>query len=560
MSDDVEDPTTVWTPSLEGTVDASIAWQRVAVSAFDHHWNAPTGPVTGIAWLTSPALQVAASGTVSMTFHYRHAFEFAGGNFDGGVIEVSLDNGTTWSDVETVIGAATVYNGTITTLSDNPLGGRRAFVGESAGFPAMLAKTINFPATLLGKTVRVRFGAATDSFGNLTGWDLDDFSFAGLVNTPFPGYVDDANACAVVMSTAGTPQSATVGTPFAIALQVQLTRLGAPVVGAAVHFSAPAVGATGTFPGAAQFADVVTDASGFATAPAFTANGTAGAYTVFAQAGLGAATFSLTNAAAVNPARLDAISTRMDVLTGDNVAIGGFIIGGSTPKTVVVRGRGPSLAGAGVAGVLANPLLQIVRSSDQTVIATNDDWQDAANAADIVAAGFAPGDAHESAVMMTLDPGAYTAIVSGVGGTTGVAIVEIFEVDHPEVPIAGISTRGRVDAGDNVLIGGIIVQGAAPQTVVIRARGPSLAGAGVAGVLVNPTLILVRSSDNTVVATNDDWQSGPGAAAIQAAGLQPGDPAESAILITLDPGAYTAIVTGAGGTAGVAIVEVFTTQ
>ncbi len=215
---------------------------------------------------------------------------------------------------------------------------------------------------------------------------------------------------------------------------------------------------------------------------------------------------------------------------------------------------------AGVAGVLANPTLTLVRSSDQTVIATNDDWQDAANAADIVAAGFAPGDAHESAVMMTLDPGAYTAIVSGVGGTTGVAIVEIFEVDHPEVPIVGISTRGRVDAGDNVLIGGIIVQGAAPQTVVIRARGPSLAGAGVAGVLANPVLTLVRSSDNTVVATNDDWQSGPSAAAIQAAGLQPGDPAESAILITLDPGAYTAIVSGAGGAAGVAIVEVFTTQ
>ncbi len=258
-----------------------------------------------------------------------------------------------------------------------------------------------------------------------------------------------------------------------------------------------------------------------------------------------------------DPPRLGAISTRMDVLTGDDVMIGGFVIQGSTPKTVVIRGRGPSLAGAGVSGVLADPMLQLVRSSDHAIVATNDDWQGAPNAADVSASGFAPSDPKESAILVTLAPGAYTAIVSGVGNTSGVGLVEVFEVDHPENPLAGISTRGRVQTGDNVLIGGIIVQGSGPQTVVVRARGPSLAGSGVAGVLANPMLQIVRSSDHAVIATNDDWQSGPDAAQIQADGFAPGDSAESAIRITLDPGAYTAIVTGVGGTSGVAIVEVF---
>jgi hypothetical protein len=255
--------------------------------------------------------------------------------------------------------------------------------------------------------------------------------------------------------------------------------------------------------------------------------------------------------------RLGAISTRMDVLTGDNVMIGGFIIQGSTPKTVVIRGRGPSLAASGVSGVLADPMLQLVRSSDQTVIATNDDWQSAPNAADVASSGFAPSDPKESAILVTLAPGAYTAIVSGVGNTTGVALAEVFEVDHPENPLAAISTRGRVGTGDNVLIGGVIVQGNGPQTVVIRARGPSLASSGVSGVLANPMLQIVRSSDQAVIATNDDWQSGPDAAQIQADGFAPGDPSESAVRITLAPGAYTAIVSGVGGTSGVAIVEVF---
>ncbi len=251
--------------------------------------------------------------------------------------------------------------------------------------------------------------------------------------------------------------------------------------------------------------------------------------------------------------RLANIATRMQVLTGNDVLIGGFIIGGSQPKTVVVRARGPSLIPFGVANALSNPTMQLF--SGQTVIASNDDFGTAANLAALNASGFAPSNAFESAILATLAPGAYTAVVSGVGGLTGVGIIEVFEVDRPEAPLANISTRGQVLTGGDVMIGGFIIQGDAPQTVIIRARGPSLVPFGIANALMDPVLQLLNGQ--TLVETNDDWQAGPAAATIQAAGFAPGDPRESVIRITLPPGAYTAIVTGKNGTTGVGIVEVF---
>jgi len=251
--------------------------------------------------------------------------------------------------------------------------------------------------------------------------------------------------------------------------------------------------------------------------------------------------------------RLVNISTRMQVLTGNDVMIGGFIIGGSVPKTVVVRARGPSLIPFGIPNALANPRMDLY--SGQSIIATNDDWGSAANAAAVTASGFAPTNALESAVHITLVPGAYTAVVSGVGNATGVGIVEVFEVDQPAVPLANISTRGRVLTGNDVMIGGFIIQGDAPQTVVVRARGPSLVPFGITEPLGDPVLQLYAGQ--SVIAANDDWGTAANAAQIQASGFAPADPRESAILVTLPPGAYTAIVTGAGGGTGVAIVEVF---
>jgi hypothetical protein len=262
-----------------------------------------------------------------------------------------------------------------------------------------------------------------------------------------------------------------------------------------------------------------------------------------------ATTVTATFSSASNPPRVYGISTRARVLTGDNVMIAGVIIGGSTPKTVVVRARGPSL---GVAGGLNDPTLTLV-PADGSPSTTNDDWGNAANSAALAATGFQPAHAKEAAIMATLAPGAYTAIVSGVGNTTGVAIVEVYELDAPSVPVVGIATRSFVNTGDNVMIAGIIVQGSGPQTVVVRARGPSL---GVAGALANPTLTLVPA-DGSPSTTNDDWQSAANGAALAASGFAPSSPLESAILVTLNPGAYTAIVSGVGNTTGVAIVEVY---
>lgn len=245
------------------------------------------------------------------------------------------------------------------------------------------------------------------------------------------------------------------------------------------------------------------------------------------------------------------LSSRSQVLTGHNQMIAGFIIQGTTPKTVVVRGRGPSLGAAGVANPLANPMLTLY--SGGNAIASNDNWR-SHDEVGIQATGFPPGHDLEAAIRITLSPGAYTAIVAGVGGGTGVGLVEVFEVDHPENPFANISTRALVGTGEDVLIGGLIVQGNGPVTVVIRARGPSMSNQ-VANTLANPVLQLFSGS--TPVQSNDDWINGPDAAQIQAAGFAPSHSVESAILVTLQPGAYTAIVSGAGNTTGVGIVEVF---
>ncbi|MDD2919821.1 M6 family metalloprotease domain-containing protein [Rhodoferax sp.] len=249
---------------------------------------------------------------------------------------------------------------------------------------------------------------------------------------------------------------------------------------------------------------------------------------------------------------LSNISTRGRVQTGDSVMIGGFIIDGATAKTVLIRARGPSLSAYGVPGVLANPKVDLY--SGPTVIASNDNWGSATNAADITATGLAPTNSLESAILTTLSPGAYTAIVSGVGNTSGVGIVEVLEMDNPAAPLINISTRGQVQTGDNVMIGGFIIDGTGPRTVLIRARGPSLSAYNVPGVLADPMMGVY--SGPTVIASNDDWGTATNAADITATGLAPTNAMESAILTTLDPGAYTVIVRGFNNTTGVGIVEV----
>ncbi len=251
------------------------------------------------------------------------------------------------------------------------------------------------------------------------------------------------------------------------------------------------------------------------------------------------------------------ISTRARAETGENVLIGGFILGnGGGSKDVVVRVLGPSLGARGVAFPLLDPSLQLFDSSGG-LIASNDDWMSNANEQAIVDSGLAPTDPRESAILTALGPGNFTAVATGIDGTTNnIALVEVYDLDSVDPPqLLNISTRGSVDTGDGQMIAGLIIGGTATETVVVRGLGPSLS-TSIASPLPNPTLTIVDSA-GVVIAQNDDWQDDPGAASVQSVGLAPTSTLESAILLALQPGNYTAILSDLNGTAGVGLVEIY---
>jgi pectin methylesterase-like acyl-CoA thioesterase len=252
------------------------------------------------------------------------------------------------------------------------------------------------------------------------------------------------------------------------------------------------------------------------------------------------------------------ISTRLSLGSGHAVGIGGFIITGTEPKKVIVRAIGPSLGASGVATFLTDPVLEIHGGAADTLIATNDNWQDdPATAAELVAAGIAPGNDLESATVVTLLPGQYTAVIAGKDGATGTALVEVYDGDlTADSQLANISTLGFVGAGDDALIGGFVV-GTGLAEVVVRALGPSLAQFGVADLIADPTLEV--HDGNGSVTSDDDWQTGPNQDSIPAS-LQPLDARESALQTNLPPGHYTAVVRGKAGAVGVALVEAYNLQ
>lgn len=251
------------------------------------------------------------------------------------------------------------------------------------------------------------------------------------------------------------------------------------------------------------------------------------------------------------------ISTRMKVGTGPNVLIGGFIIVGPQPKTLILRAIGPSLAASGVANALVDPVLEL-HDGTGGVVAFNDDWRDAAQASQIQQSGVAPSDPAESAILVTLSPGSYTAIVSGHGDGQGNGLIEAYELDSNSTRLVNISTRGRVGTEDEAMIGGLIVLGDTPKKVIIRALGPSLGGGAgsMSGVLADPVLEL-RDGSGNLLAVNDDWANSSQAAEIVASTIPPVNDLEAAIVATFTAGNYTAVVRGLDNTAGVALVEVF---
>jgi hypothetical protein len=274
-----------------------------------------------------------------------------------------------------------------------------------------------------------------------------------------------------------------------------------------------------------------------------------GKKTVFAS-GLGFATWS-----AWEPARGHSVnlSTRMRVQTGENVLLGGFILTGTEPTTVVIRAIGPSLTSFGIADVLPDPVLELHDNSGGVI--TNDDAGDT-QAAELEANGMLPNNSLESAMIVTLQPGMYTSVVRDKNGGAGVGLVEVYDLNGAtHSKLVNLSTRGFVEEGGaDVMIGGFII-GADGETVLLRAIGPSLAQAGVMHPLPDPTLSLF-DSNGSLMSTNDDWESNQ-EVAIRATGLAPTNSLEAAILTTLTPGAYTAVVQGVGGLSGVALVELY---
>ena len=274
------------------------------------------------------------------------------------------------------------------------------------------------------------------------------------------------------------------------------------------------------------------------------------------------------------PTILANFSTRSFVLTGDNVMIGGFILQGTNSKRVIIRAMGPELTQYGVPNAMANPTLEL-HDSTGALIASNDNWQHTIiggiitsdQRGDIRNSGYAPGDGRESAIIAELPADNYTAIVRGVNNMTGVALVEVYDLGtSSNSTLVNISTRAFVQTGDNVMIGGFIVEGTEPKKVIVRAIGPELSAPpfNIPNALVNPTLEL-HDRTGALIASNDNWVSTiiggiittNQVAEIRGSGEAPSDGRESAIIADLPAGNYTAIVRGVNNTTGVGLVEVY---
>jgi uncharacterized delta-60 repeat protein len=262
-------------------------------------------------------------------------------------------------------------------------------------------------------------------------------------------------------------------------------------------------------------------------------------------------TVSPTPSPGSSPTMLANLSTRLRVSSGDDALIGGFIITGNEPKKVVLRAIGPSLD---LAARLQNPTLELF-DADQQVVAFNDNWNDAPNRQEIIDTGIAPANDLESVILITLAPGNYTAAVRDLNDVPGIGVVEVYDLNTAaDSTLANIATRGVVGTGDEAMIGGFIIVGQTAQKVILRAIGPSLPVAG--QTLTDPTLEL-RNADGEIVRGDDDWRAGGQQAEIEAVGIPPSDDRESALIETLGPGSYTAVVRGVNEGTGIAVVEVY---
>jgi len=261
--------------------------------------------------------------------------------------------------------------------------------------------------------------------------------------------------------------------------------------------------------------------------------------------------------ASAQTGRLANLSTRASCKTGEAVLINEFVIQGTGTETLVMRGLGPSLANFGVPGALKDPTVFLFDARGRTLDANND-WMDNPDKDEIIATGLAPTDDRESAIVDTLRPGLYTFVEQGVHRTQGVAIPEIYDLLNGDLQLSAVGTRAFVSTGDNVLLGGFILTGSAPVSLLIRALGPSLANAGLSRVLADPQLELYDASGQLIF-SNDNWRDTQEAEII-ATGLAPTDDRESALVVTLNPGLYTNVLTGVSATTGIGFLQIYSLE
>ena len=445
------------------------------------------------------------------------------------------------------------------TLSNSTISGNQTGAGISGGFHGQGGGIYGGPMTISNSTITANRVPTTNDLGNqgsgiygyaslrstivagnfeMTGWS----DIAGTVQSDGYNLINDQRGADIRPNPGAGPDFygpanldplADNGGPT----QTHLPRSGSLAIDKGKNFSASSTDQRG--PGFARTVDQM-DAT-------------------YPNAGDGTDIGAVELAAPGTPVIARNISTRAKIETGDNVMIAGFIITGTLPKKVVIRGIGPSLQDMNVVEFLEDPVLEL-RRSDGSLIVGNDNWQDdPAQAAQIQAAGLAPTRSQESAIEVTLVPGSYTAIVLGKNNTSGIGLVEVYDVDNSESQLVNLSTRGLVHGGDSVMIAGFTLGGTNNTArIAIRALGPSLSNAGLTNVLEDPAVEL-RDENGSLMVSNDNWNDDAASAAkLTANGLALPDANESGIFAdALPPGQFTAIVAGKNGGIGIALVEVY---
>jgi hypothetical protein len=457
--------------------------------------------------------------------------------------------------------ASTTYSGTYSRLSGSSIeAGNFALVTVGTKTATFIAYSITAPYKsyyMSGGTVdsngRISF-AATSSLGALTATAADS-GVSGTFDGTRATFIGQVGASAATSVPSGYYQgflSGVTGSRLVAIVGLDGGMVVYGTDGTTADAGSGSVSSSGNFSLTTKSGTVF---SGTASSSTGLITGTMTLVGSSARAFTGAAIQGSTTSDGV----LRGLSTRGFVGTGGNVMIAGFVVGGSVNKQIIVRGIGPSLAAGGVSGVLANPKVELYRGS--TLVASNDDWSGNVTLMNNVGLS-APSSNLESVVVATLAPGTYTAQLSGVSNGTGVGLIEIYDTDtvspFTSQKVTAISTRGLVNSGDGALIAGFIVNGTTSKKVLIEAVGPSL---GIGGLLADPVLQLIRNG--SVIRENDNWEAGNDSTLVSDAASRSGatplaaGSKDAAILINLSPGTYTAVVTGAGGGTGIALINVY---